>query len=52
MDLLKKYDSIEMSFHKARMLIDEAMAELSIFPDSPAKEALLTIADYSLQREK
>ncbi|MEC4675844.1 MAG: polyprenyl synthetase family protein [Nitrospirota bacterium] len=52
MELLKKYDSIEMSFHKARMLIDEARAELSIFPDSPAKQALLTIADYSLQREK
>ncbi|MEW6108648.1 MAG: polyprenyl synthetase family protein [Nitrospirota bacterium] len=50
--LLKKYRSIEASFEKAQLLVDEAKAELSIFPDSRAKEALLTIADYALKREK
>jgi geranylgeranyl pyrophosphate synthase len=29
-----------------------AKAELSVFPGSPAKEALFAIADYSLQRRK
>jgi geranylgeranyl pyrophosphate synthase len=38
--------------HKAQSLLDEARAELSVFPDSPAKEALLSISEYSLQREK
>jgi len=50
--LLKKYMSIEASFKKAQSLIDDAKAELSVFPDSRAKEALLAIADYSLHRGK
>lgn len=50
--LLKKHMSIDASFKKAQSLIDEARAELSVFPDSQAKEALLSIADYSLRREK
>jgi octaprenyl-diphosphate synthase len=52
LDLVKKYRSIEASFHKAQSLIDDAKKELSAFPDSQAKEALLAIADYSLRREK
>ncbi len=52
MELLKKYRSIEESLKKARLLVEEAKSELSLFADSPAKEALLTIADYSLYREK
>lgn len=50
--LFRKYNTIELSLQKARNLIAEAKAELSIFPDSPAKEALFTIADYTLQRRK
>ena len=50
--LLKKHRSIESSFEKARSLVEAAKAELAPFPDSPAKEALLAIADYSLSREK
>lgn len=50
--LVKKYKSIEASFRKAQSLIDEAKERLSVFPDSRAKEALLTVADYSLRREK
>lgn len=50
--LVKKYKSIEASFKKAHSLIDEAKSELSVFPAGRAKEALLTVADYSLRREK
>jgi len=52
MDLLKKYRSIEASLKKAEELIDGARADLSLFPESKAKDALLAIADYSLRREK
>ncbi len=52
MVLLKKYNSIEASFEKALALVEEAKQELSVFPDNQAKSALLTIADYSLRREK
>jgi octaprenyl-diphosphate synthase len=50
--LFKKYNSIELSLQRAQSLIDEAKAELSVFPDSSAKTALFTIADYTLQRGK
>ncbi len=50
--LFKKYNSIELSLQLARKLIDEAKVELSLFPDSSAKTALFTIADYTLQRRK
>jgi octaprenyl-diphosphate synthase len=50
--LFGKYNTIELSLNKARELIADAKSELSIFPDSPAKEALFTIADYTLLRKK
>lgn len=50
--LFKKYNSIELSFQRAKKLIDEAKVDLSIFPDSSAKTALFTIADYTLDRGK
>ncbi len=50
--LLKKYRSIDQSLKKAGLLIEEAKAELKIFDDSPAKDALFAIADYSMTREK
>lgn len=52
MDLFRKYDSINASFKKAQSLVEESKEELSIFPDSPPKEALFTIANYALYREK
>lgn len=52
MSLLKKYHSIERSFRKAQLLIDEAKADLSVFPNSREKEALIAMADYSMKREK
>ncbi|MBI5640657.1 MAG: polyprenyl synthetase family protein [Nitrospirae bacterium] len=52
LSLLRDYGAIEASFKKAQSLIDDAKEELSAFPDTQAKEALLAIADYSLNREK
>jgi octaprenyl-diphosphate synthase len=52
MILLKKHRSIELSLKKAQSLADEATAELSVFPDSQAKDALLAISEYSLHRER
>ncbi len=52
MVLLKEHRSIELSLKKARSLVDEATAELAVFPDSRAKDALLAISEYSLHREK
>jgi len=48
--LFVKYNAIELSLKKAQNLISDAKTELAIFPDSAAKKALFTIADYSLLR--
>ncbi len=50
--LFERYNSIEESFKKAHKFISEAKAELDIFPNSQAKEALLSVADYTLLRGK
>ena len=50
--LLKEHRSIELSLKKAQSLINEAIAELAVFPESRAKDAMLAIAAYSLHREK
>ena len=50
--LFRKYKTIETSLGMAEDLIADAKTHLSIFPDSPARSALFTIADYSLARNK
>lgn len=50
--LFKQYNSIELSLRRAHDLISEAKNDLAVFPDSPARSALFTIADYTLQRGK
>ncbi|NTU42643.1 MAG: polyprenyl synthetase family protein [Nitrospirales bacterium] len=52
MDLFGRYNAIEESLKVARNLVDEAKAELDIFPSSSHKDALLAMAEYSMQREK
>lgn len=52
LELFAKYNVIEFSLKKAQDFIADAKTELGIFPDSPAKEALFTIADYTLLRGK
>jgi octaprenyl-diphosphate synthase len=50
--LFDKYNCIEKSLDIARNLVDDAKNELLIFPSSYARDALFTIADYTLKREK
>ena len=50
--LFVKHNAIELSLKAAQNLISDAKTELTIFPDSPVKKALFTIADYSLLRGK
>ena len=50
MALIQHYDGIPYALGKARTCIDEAKGVLNPFPDSEAKTALLTIADYIIER--
>ncbi len=50
--LLNKYVSIEKSYEKARIILDEAKKELALFDDSVEKSSLLNISDYVLRRKK
>lgn len=50
--LFRRYNVIEESFKRAQNIVDEAKAELSLFPDSPEKDTMLSIADYAILREK
>lgn len=51
-NLLNRHGAIEQSYKKARMLLDEATSELSIFEDSMEKRALLTLSNHVLKRKK
>ncbi len=50
--LFKKYNTIESSLKKAHDLIADAKSELALFPEVPAREALGSIADYTLRRRR
>jgi octaprenyl-diphosphate synthase len=50
--LFSKYNIIEKSFDTTKKIIKDAKSELSVFPDSKEKEAILVMADYTMQREK
>jgi octaprenyl-diphosphate synthase len=50
--LFKKYHTMELSLEKAHNLIADAKNELAAFADGTAKEALITVADYTLLRRK
>ncbi|HTG00048.1 MAG TPA: polyprenyl synthetase family protein [Nitrospirota bacterium] len=49
--LMAKYRSVEQALDVAKTLSNEAKAALSIFPDTPPKQALAALADYVVQRE-
>jgi octaprenyl-diphosphate synthase len=48
---LHHYDGISYTLDKAKALIDEAKGFLSIFPASMPRTALLTVADYIIDRK-
>jgi octaprenyl-diphosphate synthase len=51
-ELFSAYNSIEESFKIARGLVEEAKDRLKSFPDSQYKQAIFTMADYTLKRKK
>jgi len=52
LEMFSKYNAIEDSLLIARSLIEEAKAELDMFPSSREKSSLLAMADYAMQRKK
>ncbi|MDP1759111.1 MAG: polyprenyl synthetase family protein, partial [Thermodesulfovibrionales bacterium] len=50
--LFRQYSVLEESLKRAQALVDEAKNELSIFPDSPDRDAMLSLADYAISRDK
>jgi octaprenyl-diphosphate synthase len=49
--LMAKYDAVDEALGIAQSLSNEAKASLSVFPDSIPRKALMTLADYVVQRE-
>ncbi len=50
--LFAQYHAIDESLKIAKDLIEEAKAELDVFPDSLRKEALLIMAEYAMHRKE
>ncbi|NLN59568.1 MAG: polyprenyl synthetase family protein [Deltaproteobacteria bacterium] len=49
--LIGRYDGISYTLDKAAALIAEARERLAVFPDTPQKTVLLTIADHIVERK-
>lgn len=49
--LMQSHGSIDYAVGQAQSYADKAKAVLSIFPDSPQRQYLMTIADYVVQRD-
>ncbi len=52
LDMFRKYNVLGESLGRAKGLISEAKAELSVFQDSPDRDYMLSIAEYAISREK
>ncbi len=50
MAIINKYDGIAHALKRAEQYIEEGKGYLEKFPDAPAKEALIAIADYVVKR--
>jgi geranylgeranyl pyrophosphate synthase len=48
---MTKHGAVDDALKVAQSLSDEAKASLAVFPDSPARQALMAVADYVVQRE-
>jgi octaprenyl-diphosphate synthase len=48
--LLRRHRTLEQTFERAREFGDRAEAALRIFPDSPARRAMLDVVAFCLQR--
>jgi octaprenyl-diphosphate synthase len=49
-DLIHSYDGIGYTRQRAKVLIESAKSHLGNFAQSPAKEALIRLADYVVSR--
>jgi octaprenyl-diphosphate synthase len=49
--LMEHHGAVEEALRVAQTFSNEAKANLSIFPDSPPRQALMALADYVVQRE-
>ncbi len=49
-DMLTRYRSIESAMRKARAIVEEAKAELSLFEDSEPLRELLFLSEYTITR--
>ena len=52
LNFIRNGDGVEYSLAKARDYISSAKAQLDSFDDGPARQMLLSIADYVINREK
>jgi octaprenyl-diphosphate synthase len=50
--LINKYDGIGFTRRRARQLVEQAKGHLTGFPADPAREALLALADYVVDRTR
>jgi octaprenyl-diphosphate synthase len=50
-ELYTRYDSVAKAMKTAQGLVDDSHKCLAVFPDSPHKEALMTLAAYSMERK-
>lgn len=50
LNFVQQYGGLDYAARKAQELVDEAKAKIARFPDSPAKQAMLDFADFSIQR--
>jgi len=50
--LFRQYSVLEESLKRAQALVDEAKNELSIFPHSSDRDAMQSLAEYAITREK
>jgi octaprenyl-diphosphate synthase len=50
MRLINRHDAIRLTLERARRFTHEAKAALAVFPDSPFRQALRDVADYTVDR--
>jgi octaprenyl-diphosphate synthase len=50
MRLIADHDAIQVTLNRAQRFVQEAKADLMVFPDSPMRRALADVADYTVQR--
>jgi octaprenyl-diphosphate synthase len=50
MRLIANHGAIGLTLDRAQRFVQEAKAALMVFPETPIRQALVGVADYSVQR--